>query len=137
MAIVTFVVSLAFFLMDVKYAFLLGLITGLFNIIPCSRILTALILSAAITFATAAVTSEVLLAIIPRVIAHLIDSNVLLSVIVGSKVRTNAFMTVPGVVIGEMIGSVPGMFLSIAVIAVLKNILDLWKACNLGHYTWR
>ncbi|WP_345949211.1 AI-2E family transporter [Mucilaginibacter sp. PAMB04274] len=124
MAIVAGVVSIAFFLMGIKYAFLLGLITGLFNIIPYIGILTALILSAVITFATAAVTSKVILVIITLVIVHLIDSNVLLPVIVGSKVRINALVTVLGVVIGEMIWGIPGMFLSIPVIAVLKIIFD-------------
>ncbi|WP_345949238.1 AI-2E family transporter [Mucilaginibacter sp. PAMB04274] len=71
--------------MGIKYAFLVGLITGLFNIIPYIGVLTALILSAVITFATAAVTSKVILVIITLVIVHLIDSNVLLPVIVGSS----------------------------------------------------
>jgi predicted PurR-regulated permease PerM len=55
---------------------------------------------------------------------HLIDSNILLPVIVGSKVRINAFMTLLGVVIGEMLWGISGMFLSIPVIAITKIIFD-------------
>ena len=55
---------------------------------------------------------------------HLIDSNILLPVIVGSKVRINAFITLIGVVVGEMIWGISGMFLSIPVIAITKIIFD-------------
>jgi predicted PurR-regulated permease PerM len=44
--------------------------------------------------------------------------------VVGSKVRINALVTVLGVVIGEMFWGISGMFLSIPVIAVLKIIFD-------------
>jgi predicted PurR-regulated permease PerM len=47
-----------------------------------------------------------------------------LPLVVGSKVRINALITVLGVIIGEMLWGIPGMFLSIPVIAVLKIIFD-------------
>ena len=124
MVIVSTVVCIVFWALDVKYAILLGLITGLFNIIPYIGIFTALLLSSLITFATAAVAGKVFLVIITLVITHLIDSNVLLPVIVGSKVKINPLITVLGVVVGEMIWGISGMFLSIPVIAVMKIIFD-------------
>ena len=124
MAIVATAVSVAFSIMGIKYAVLLGLITGLFNIIPYIGIFSALIISTLITFATATVASKAILVIITLVVTHLVDSNVLLPIVVGSKVRINALVTVLGVVIGEMIWAIPGMFLSIPVIAVLKIIFD-------------
>jgi predicted PurR-regulated permease PerM len=124
MAIVATVVSVVFMMLGVKYAILLGLITGLFNIIPYIGIFTALIVSSAVTFATAPSQSTVIYVMITLFVTHLIDSNVLLPVVVGSKVRINALITVLGVIIGEMIWGIPGMFLSIPVIAVLKIIFD-------------
>ena len=124
MVIVSTVVCIVFWALDVKYAILLGLITGLFNIIPYLGIFTALLLSTLITFATAAVAGKVVLVIITLVITHLIDSNILLPVIVGSKVKINPLITVLGVVTGEMIWGISGMFLSIPVIAVLKIVFD-------------
>ncbi len=124
MAIVATVVSVAFSIMGIKYAFLLGIITGLFNLIPYIGIFTALIISALITFATAAVATKVIFVVVTLIIVHLIDSNVLLPLIVGSKVKINALVTLIGVVLGEMIWGIPGMFLSIPVIAVLKIIFD-------------
>jgi putative permease len=124
MAIVAVFVSLVFWALGIKYAILLGLITGLFNIIPYIGIFTALVISTLITFATATVISKVILVVVTLVVTHLIDSNVLLPIVVGSKVRINALITVIGVIIGEMIWGIPGMFLSIPVIAVLKIIFD-------------
>jgi predicted PurR-regulated permease PerM len=124
MVIVAAVVSVAFMILGVKYAILLGLITGLFNIIPYIGIFTALVLSAAVTFATSPEQITVIYVIITLVVTHLIDSNILLPLVVGSKVRINALITVLGVIIGEMVWGIPGMFLSIPVIAVLKIIFD-------------
>jgi predicted PurR-regulated permease PerM len=124
MAIVATAVSLAFMFLGVKYALLLGLITGLFNIIPYIGIFSALIVSSAVTFATAPSQTTVIYVMITLFVTHLVDSNVLLPLVVGSKVRINALITVLGVIIGEMIWGIPGMFLSIPVIAVLKIIFD-------------
>jgi putative permease len=123
-AIVSLVVCVAFWLLGIKYAVLLGLITGLFNIIPYIGIFAALVISTLVTFATATVLSKVILVIVTLIVTHLIDSNILLPVVVGSKVRINALVTVLGVIIGEMIWGIPGMFLSIPVIAVFKIIFD-------------
>lgn len=44
--------------------------------------------------------------------------------IVGSKVRINALVTIVGVLVGGALCGVPGMFLSIPGLAVLKVIFD-------------
>lgn len=124
MGIVSAVVFLVFWALGIKYALLLGLITGLFNIIPYIGIFTAMLASVLITFATAAATVKILMVIGTLVTVHLVDSNILLPVIVGSKVKINPLITVLGVVLGEMIWGISGMFLSIPVIAVSKIIFD-------------
>jgi predicted PurR-regulated permease PerM len=124
MSIVATGVSVAFSFMGLSYAILLGLITGLFNIIPYIGIFTALVISVLVTLGTSPDSSKAVWVIVTLVITHLVDSNVLLPLVVGSKVRINALVTVLGVVIGEMIWGIPGMFLSIPCIAVLKIIFD-------------
>ncbi|MET3978630.1 putative permease [Mucilaginibacter sp. UYP25] len=124
MGIVAAAVSAAFSLMGIQYAILLGLITGLFNIIPYIGIFTALVISVLVTLGTSPDSTKAIWVIVTLVLTHLIDSNVLLPLVVGSKVRINALITVLGVVVGEMIWGIPGMFLSIPVIAVLKIIFD-------------
>jgi putative permease len=124
MCVVSVVVCIALWALGIKYAVLLGLITGLFNIIPYIGIFTATVISVVITFATAAATTKVLFVLITLISTHLVDSNILLPAIVGSKVKINPLITVLGVVLGEMIWGISGMFLSIPVIAVLKIIFD-------------
>jgi putative permease len=124
MCVVCAVVFIAFWAFGIKYAALLAIITGLLNIIPYIGIFSAMLISFLITFATAAATGKLFLVVITLVITHLVDSNILLPGIVGSKVKINPLITVLGVVLGEMIWGVSGMFLSIPVIAVLKIIFD-------------
>jgi putative permease len=124
MCIVSVAVSITFWALGIKYGVLLGLITGLFNIIPYIGIFTAMLISMLITFATAATAGKLVLVLTTLIITHLVDSNILLPGIVGSKVKINPLITVLGVVLGEMIWGVSGMFLSIPVIAVLKIIFD-------------
>jgi len=124
MTTVAIVCSSAFLIIGIKYAILLGLITALFNIVPYIGIFTALALNIIITFATTAVATKVILVIITVVAMHLVDSNILLPLIVGSKVRINAFITLLGIVVGEMLWGISGMFLSIPVIAIAKIIFE-------------
>jgi len=123
MVVVATVACTAFWMIGIKYAALLGIIVGLFNIIPYLGIFTALFLSVLITFATGAVTDAIWVG--GSVLGiHAVDSNFLLPTIVGSKVRLNALITFLGIVVGEMIWGLSGMFLSIPMIAIFKIIFD-------------
>ena len=124
MGIVAATVSVALSVIGLPYALLLGLITGLFNIIPYIGILTALGISTAVTLGASPDSTTVIWVAVTFVVTHLVDSNVLLPLVVGSKVRINALVTVLGVVVGEMFWGISGMFLSIPVIAVLKIVFD-------------
>jgi putative permease len=123
MVIVSAVACTAFWIIGIKYAVLLGLIVGLFNIVPYVGIFTALFLSATITLATGNV-KDVVYVVISVIVIHAVDSNVLLPTVVGSKVRLNALISFIGIVVGEMIWGLSGMFLAIPMIAILKIIFD-------------
>jgi putative permease len=123
MAILVTVSCLVFWTLGIKYIFLLGLIVGVFNLIPYVGIFTALAISTAITFATLDA-SHALYVAITIVSIHLIDSNFLMPKIVGSKVKINPLMVILGVVAGELLWGIPGMFLSIPYLAIAKVIFD-------------
>ena len=53
-----------------------------------------------------------------------IDNHFLLPRIVASKVKVNALVAIVGVLVGNAIGGVAGMFLALPVIAILKIIFD-------------
>jgi predicted PurR-regulated permease PerM len=123
MVIVATVAITVFWLIGIKYAVLLGIIVGLFNIIPYIGIFSALLLSTIITFATGNI-SKTITVVISVISIHAVDANFLLPTIVGSKVRLNALISFIGIILGEMIWGLSGMFLSIPVIAIFKIIFD-------------
>lgn len=113
----------ALFIIGVKYALLLGIIGALLNLIPYLGIFVACILTALITFTTNA-PSAVLWSVVSILVIHLIDSNVLLPKIVGSKVKLNALATIMGVIIGHVVWGIPGMFLAVPTMAILKVLFE-------------
>ncbi|MFP9115086.1 AI-2E family transporter [Flavobacterium sp. RHBU_3] len=123
MAIVATLTCAVFMLLGIKYAFLLGLLTGILNVIPYVGIFTSLVLSAVVTFATGDA-AHVLFVAIAVVCVHLIDGNYIMPKIVGSQVKLNTLTAVLGLVVGEMLWGVTGMFLAIPVIAIAKVIFD-------------
>ena len=123
MAILVVASCVIFAILGIKYVFLLGLIVGVFNLIPYVGIYSALIISSAITFATVDSHHALYVAIV-IISIHLIDSNFLMPKIVGSQIRINPLMVVLGVVAGELLWGIPGMFLSIPYMAIAKVIFD-------------
>ena len=123
MTIVTLLMILALSFLGVKYAILLGLIAGIFNIIPYLGISTALLISTLITFATAGAT-KALFVIFAFIGIHTIDGNILMPLVVGSKVKINALFAFIGIIVGEMIWGISGMFLCIPYLAMLKIIFE-------------
>lgn len=123
MVIVSLLMIITLSLLGVKYAILLGLIAGIFNIIPYLGISTALLISALITFATAGA-SQALFVVFAFIGVHTIDGNILMPLVVGSKVKINALFAFIGIVIGEMIWGISGMFLCIPYLAMLKIIFQ-------------
>jgi len=129
MLIVALMIFVGFTLLGVKYALLLAVIVAVLNLIPYLGIFTALLLSVLITFTTDSAGTVLGVAIVV-VCTHLIDSNFLLPKVVGSKVKINALVTILGVILGEHLWGIAGMFLAIPIIALLKVIFDSVEALN-------
>lgn len=124
MAIVSALCTIAFWLIGVKYALFLGLMTGIFNVVPYIGIYSSFVISAFITFATTTIASKVLLLAGAIVAIHLIDANILLPFVVGYWSRINAFATVLGLVAGAIVWGIPGIILSIPANAILRIIFE-------------
>jgi predicted PurR-regulated permease PerM len=62
--------------------------------------------------------------IVAYIIIQFIDNNILVPRIVSSKVQINALMSIIVVLLGNQLWGIPGMFLSIPFVAVLKIIFD-------------
>jgi predicted PurR-regulated permease PerM len=134
-------------IIGVKYAILLGVITGILNLIPYIGILFAGILSILASLTGSPDLSIISGVIIVNSIVQLIDNNILTPMIVSSKVEINAFVSIIGIIIGGAVAGISGMFLAIPILAILKVIFDRieslapWGYLMGDHlpktYTWR
>ncbi|HEX8462006.1 MAG TPA: AI-2E family transporter [Segetibacter sp.] len=123
MVIVAIISGIVFWVLGIEYVFLLALIVGIFNLIPYIGIFTALLLSTSIAFATTDGKHAIFVAI-AIVCIHLFDSNFLMPKIVGAQVKLNPLIVILGVIVGEMLFGISGMFLSIPYLAIAKVIFD-------------
>jgi predicted PurR-regulated permease PerM len=110
-------------ILGVKYAILLGVLTGLLNVIPYIGVFISLLISCFIAFATTTPSTCIYVAI-GYVIVHAIDGNIILPFVVGSKVKINALFSFIGILVGEHLWGIAGMFLCIPAIAIIKIIFE-------------
>lgn len=121
--IVSILTSTVLAILGVKYAILLGVLTGLLNVIPYLGICIGLLISCFIAFATTT-PSTCIYVVIGYIGVHIIDGNIILPFVVGSKVKINALFSFIGIIIGEHLWGIAGMFLCIPAIAILKIIFE-------------
>ena len=139
--------TVGYTIIGVKYAILLGVITGILNLIPYVGILFAGLLSIVATLTGSPDLSVILGVVIVTVVVQLIDNNVIVPLVVSSKVEINAFISIIGIIIGGAIAGISGMFLALPLLAITKVIFDRIESLKpwgylLGDhlpktYTWR
>ncbi len=114
----------ALLLLGIDYAILLGIIGALLNVIPYIGGLVAVALPMIIAFATKDSAWYALYVLVIYYIIQLIDNNLIVPFIVSSKVKINALFSIIVVFAGNALWGVPGMFLSIPLLAIIKLIFD-------------
>lgn len=124
MIAVSVLTSIGLYFIGVKYFILLGIITGILNLIPYLGILVAGILTILSSLTGSPEVSLVFGVIIVNIIVQLIDNNILVPLIINTKVQINAFVSIVGIIIGGQIGGIAGMFLAIPILAILKIVFD-------------
>lgn len=134
MGIVSTLTTIGYMIIGVPYALLLGVITGLLNLIPYVGILLAGVLSIIATLTISTDFSSVLGVVVINVIVQLIDNNLIVPLVVSSKVRINAIVSVVSIVVGGAIAGVAGMFLAIPLLAIMKVIFDRIEALEPWGY---
>lgn len=116
--------STALLILGVDYAILLGVIGAILNMIPYLGGIIAIALPVLMATVTKDGFSTQLGVIIAYAIIQFIDNNILVPRIVSSKVEINALFSILVVLLGNALWGVPGMFLSIPAVAILKIIFD-------------
>ena len=156
MIIVSVLTAIGLSIIGVKYAIFLGILTGLLNLIPYIGILFAGALTILVSLSGSPELSIMFGVIIVNVIVQIIDNNILVPLVVSSKVEINAIASIVGIIIGGALAGISGMFLAIPVLAIFKVIFDRienlepwgyllgddlpktykWKNINLPLYTY-
>ncbi len=116
--------STALLILGVKYAILLGVIGAILNMLPYIGGIIAIALPILMATVTKDGYSTQIGIVIAYVVIQFIDNNILVPRIVSSKVQINALVSILVVLLGGALWGVPGMFLSIPTVAVLKIIFD-------------
>ena len=116
--------SVGLLILGVQYAVLLGIIAAILNLIPYIGGLAATFLTMLVCFGNQPDPSILLGVFGVFIFVQFVDNNVLVPLIVASKVRVNALVSVVGVLVGGALAGVSGMFLSIPAIAIMKVIFD-------------
>jgi predicted PurR-regulated permease PerM len=124
MVAVSVLTTVGFYFIGVQYFILLGIITGILNLVPYIGILFAGALSIVVSLSGSTDLSIIVGVIVVNIIVQLIDNNILVPMFVNSKVQINALVSIIGIIIGNALGGITGMFLAIPIIAILKVIFD-------------
>jgi len=96
----------------------------LLNVIPYIGGLVAVALPMMVALATKSNPWFALYILVIYYIIQLIDNNYIVPKIVASKVKINALFSIIVVIAGNALWGVPGMFLSIPLLAIVKLIFD-------------
>ena len=118
-------------IMKIRYGVVLGLMVGIFNLIPYFGAIFGVSLAVIITIFTGGFAKALWLAII-SIIVQQIDANVINPRILGNSLSLSPILVIFGVTLGGAYFGILGMFLGVPVIALLKIIvLDRINEINL------
>ena len=120
--VVGILITIAFSIMGIKYAPLLGFIIGLFNMIPYFGSIIAVAVSALITLISGGL-SQMIWMIIVAVVIQQIDSNIINPKILGNSLKVSPLIIIAAVTVGGAYFGVIGMFLAVPVAAAMKIII--------------
>lgn len=117
--------TLGLLLVGIDYAILLGILGALLNIIPYLGGIIAVTLYMLVALVTKS-PIHVLYVMGIYTFIQFFDNNFIVPKIVGSKVKLNALVSIVIVIAGAALWGIPGMFLAIPVLGIVKLILDVF-----------
>jgi predicted PurR-regulated permease PerM len=123
LSIIAILNSMGLLILGIDYAILLGIIGAFLNIIPYLGGIIAMALFMIVALMTKSLV-YVLYVVVLYTLIQLIDNNYIVPKIVGSKVKINALVCLIAVIAGAALWGIPGMFLSIPLLAVVKLVFD-------------
>lgn len=129
--VVAILASVAMSIMKVKYAVLLGIFIGLFNLIPYFGAIIAVVVSIIVTILTGGLSKAIEMGIVV-IILQQVDANIINPKIVGESLKMSPLLVIFSVTIGGAYFGVIGMFLAVPIAALLKLVV-----CDFIDYNYK
>jgi len=120
------VTSLILITFNIKYALIIGLISGLFNVIPYLGPAVAMISGVLATAIQYKSFTMVLYVFIALEIMQQIDGRIIQPLIVGKNVNLGPVTMIFALLFGANVGGVLGMLIAVPAFAILKNIFIIF-----------
>jgi len=117
--------AIALWIVGIDYAFVIGIIAGITNMIPYVGPLVGTVL-AAIMGLLSGHPIKVLYAIIAMQVVQQVDNNLLAPKIVGESVGLHAVFTMLAIIIGGNVGGLLGMLIAVPIAASFKVLFSNW-----------
>ena len=129
--IVGVLTSIAMLILKVKYAVLLGMLIGIFNIIPYFGAIAAVLIAGIITLLTGGISKTIVMLIVV-IILQQIDANIINPKILGTSLELSPIIIIFSITLMGAYFGVLGMFLAVPIAAMVKVlILDFIEERNL------
>jgi predicted PurR-regulated permease PerM len=114
----------ALLMLGIEYAFILGILAALLNVIPYIGGIIAVAMPMMVALVTKPSPWYAFYVLAAYYFIQLIDNHYIVPYIVASKIKINALFSVIVVLVGNAIWGIPGMFLSMPLLAIIKLICD-------------
>lgn len=121
--VVGIIVSVAMWILGIKYWVLLGFMIGLFNIIPYFGAIVAVAIATLITVFTGGFTKALWMLLVVVILQQL-DANIINPKIIGNALKLSPILVVFSVTVFGAYFGVLGMFLAVPIIAVIKILVN-------------
>ncbi len=118
--ILCFINSIGLYIIGVKYALLLGIIAAVWNFIPYFGTIIGYAFPLLMALFTGDGPQSVFGVVVLFIIVQFTENNILTPNITGGHVRVNPFFVILGVLIGGIVWGIPGMFIMVPVLAMLR-----------------
>ena len=121
--IVAILASLLLVVMRVRYAPVLGIFIGLFNLIPYFGAISSCVITALLTVFTSSLSKGIWVAVMLTVLQQ-IDANVIQPRLVRNALEIRPFWVLCGVSVGGGLFGIPGIILAVPMMALVKTVFD-------------
>jgi predicted PurR-regulated permease PerM len=111
-------------MLGIQYAILLGVLGAILNMIPYIGGIIAVAIFMMVALVTKSSPLFALYVFGVHTFIQVIDNDFIVPKIVASKVKINALFSIIVVLVGNALWGIPGMFLSIPLLAIIKVVFD-------------